>query len=334
MPAQASLVFAGVQTPAVFSRSADELHALVNAAGIYDAGWRARLRITGEDRVRWLNGMVTNTVKDLRPGHGNYTFLLNAQGRIQGDGHVYALPDALLLATDHAQAPRLAEHLDRFIIMDDVELAQEKDVTAFGLAGPQAAVLLEEVLSAPPPPAGQFTAVGRGLVAQERPGQYLLWASAADAPALWQRFQAAGAVPCGIEAVEALRVLEGVPRYGSDIGEKTLAQETGQSRALNFNKGCYLGQEIVERIRSRATVHRSVRAFSLQGELPAPGTALFAPEKPEAAVGELTSVAQVELPGTQGLYALGTVRTEAALQPLAYAGGTATALPRAPLQAD
>ncbi len=327
----AQSAFAGVRTPAVFSTVDEELHALLNAAGIYDAGWRARFRITGEDRVRWLNGMVTNTVKDLQPGHLNYTFLLNAQGRIQGDGEVYAKPDVLLFATDRAQAVRIADQLDRFIIMDDVELVSEPDITAVGIVGPQAAAILQTTLEP-----GQFTQTQEGLLARESGDRYTLWLAQADASAAWQRLLAAGATPCGIEAVEALRILSGTPRYGADIHDKSLAQETAQTRALNFNKGCYLGQEIVERIRSRATVHRGLRVFRLHGAVPVPGTALFAPEKPETPVGELTSItaladtAQADL---AGIYALGTVRTEAAAGTLRYDGGEAVALPHAPLQA-
>ncbi len=322
--------FCGVRTPAVFSTVDEELHALRSAAGVYDAGWLARFRITGQDRVRWLNGMVTNTVKDLQPGHLNYTFLLNAQGRIQGDGEVYAQPNTLLFATDRAQAARVMEQLDRFIIMDDVELAPEPEITAIGIAGPQAAAILSTTLEP-----GQFTQTPEGLLACESGDRYTLWLAQADAPAVWQRLLAAGATPCGIEAVEALRILSGTPRYGADIHDKSLAQETGQIRALNFNKGCYLGQEIVERIRSRATVHRGLRVFRLHGAVPVPGAALFAPEKPETPVGELTSIttlANTPQADMAGVYALGTVRTEAAAGTLRYDGGEATALPHAPLQ--
>jgi folate-binding protein YgfZ len=140
-------------------------------------------------------------------------------------------------------------------------------------------------------------------------------------------------------AVEALRILEGTPLYGVDISEKTLAQETGQMRALNFNKGCYLGQEIVERIRSRASVHRGIRQFLLDGAPATAGTQLFTSSEGSptpAAVGELTSVAQALLPDLPGPVALGIVRVESLDRPgasgvLTYAGGSARALPSWPL---
>lgn len=329
------LEFAGVQTARAYTSAAEELRALTEGAGVFDAGWLSRLRITGADRVRWLNGMVTNTVKDLAPGHLHYTFLLNAQGRIQGDGDVYALADSLLFATDHSQAERLREHLDRFIIMDEVELAPEPEVTAIGLAGAQVSAVLHAVqLPGEGLAPGTFTETGDVLLARHAGHRYTLWIVNTDAETWWERLLAAGAAPCGVEAVEALRVLSGIPRYGVDMHDKSLPQETGQMRALHFNKGCYLGQEIVERIRSRATVHRGVRVFSLEGAAPAANTPLFASDKPEAPVGELTSICAAELPRAAGVFALGTVRTEAAGGPLTYSGGTATALRHAPLQME
>ena len=147
---------------------------------------------------------------------------------------------------------------------------------------------------------------------------------------MWDHLIASGSVPCGVQAVEALRILEGVPLYGADIHEKTLAQETGQARALNFSKGCYLGQEIVERIRSRATVHRLIRQFELTGDQPEPGTPLSADGAP---IGELSSVAAIELPHFRGMLALGTIRNEAIERKavLTYPGGTAVARPLNPL---
>ncbi len=324
--------FAGVQTARAYTDAATELQALHGSAGMFDAGWLSRLRIAGNDRVRWLNGMVTNTVKDLPAGRLNYTLLLNAQGRIQGDGEVYALADALLFATDRTQAERLQEHLDRFIIMDEVELATEPATTAIGLAGPRASAVLAALgLLSPQLAPNSFSEQDGALLARHEGDRYTLWVADADVVNQWNRLQTGGATPCGIEAVEALRVLSGIPRYGVDMYEKSLAQETGQMRALHFNKGCYLGQEIVERIRSRATVHRGIRVFLLEGATPEPGTPLFLDGRPDTPVGELNSIAHAQLPEARGTFGLGTVRTEAAGASLLYSGGRATALPRPPL---
>jgi folate-binding protein YgfZ len=328
--------FAGVWTAAHFAALSQELAALTERCGVYDLGWSTRLRITGPDRVRWLNGMVTNTVKDLRPGQLNYTFLLNAQGRIQGDGEVYALTGELLFVTDCEQAPKIAAHLDRFIIMDEVELALDHSMTAIGLAGPDAeALLIRAGMIIERLDDSRFTQGNGVLVSRDDAGHFALWVESATVSALWETLIAAGAVRCGVNAVEALRVLRGMPRYGADIHDKSLAQETGQTRALNFNKGCYLGQEIVERIRSRATVHRGLYCFALEGAVPSSGTAVFAENAPDVAVGTLTSITAVDgpelPPELSGLFALGTVRGDATSTPLRYEGGLARVLAEPPI---
>ena len=330
---------------AVPSSTADissQLSALLTSAGVAsldNTGW---IRVMGSDRIRWLNGMVSNFVQQLALGEGCYNFVLNAQGRIQGDLTAFAEPDAFLLETDRGQLPALISHLDHFIIMDDVELA---DITAqrsgILLAGRQAASVLETL----------GIAIGTPSALQRQPAtwndvsleiihawspvvpRFELWSDPTTAPQIKQAIVEAGATPVSADALEHLRILEGTPRYGTDIrntdSARDLPQETAQTRALHFSKGCYLGQEIVERIRSRGNVHRTFTGFTLAGSLPAAGTSLSAEGKP---VGELTSVAAVELPhrGTVQL-ALGYIRREALDRGLTleYPGGTAkpTALP-------
>src|SRR5207253_11141506 len=105
---------------------------------------------------------------------------------------------------------------------------------------------------------------------------YELWLAPANVQFVWDMLVKTGAKPVGTAAVEVLRIASGIPRYGQDIREKDLAQETGQQRALHFTKGCYIGQEIVERIRSRANVHRSFTGFEIRGPLPATGSKIQA----------------------------------------------------------
>jgi folate-binding protein YgfZ len=155
--------------------------------------------------------------------------------------------------------------------------------------------------------------------------RFELWADADITPKLFEALQNAGAVLSAAQSLEWLRILEGTPLYGTDIRDRELPQETGQTRALHFSKGCYLGQEIVERIRSRGNVHRTFSAFRLNGELPAAGASLEADGKQ---VGELTSVAAIPLPTDGGIIvqlALGYIRREALDRglPLHYAGGVA-----------
>src|SRR5690349_11199685 len=103
--------YSGVDTPSRFSDLRPEFQALTTTSAVYDLGWRAKIIVTGKDRVRWLNGMVTNNIKDLPLNHGNYSFLLNAQGRIQGDLYVYNRGEYLVIDTDHSQLAPLMNGL-------------------------------------------------------------------------------------------------------------------------------------------------------------------------------------------------------------------------------
>jgi folate-binding protein YgfZ len=222
--------------------------------------------------------------------------------------------------------------LDRFVIMDDVELVDASaDWAGVQVAGPGATELLGKIGFAVDglEPLAMRSAEWGGATVRLARGhgplapRYELWGDEAVVARMFEAAAGAGALECGTESLEWLRVLEGTPRYGVDIRERELPQETGQTRALHFAKGCYLGQEIVERIRSRGNVHRTFSGFRLEGELPGAGAALEAEGK---AVGELTSVAAIALPdGRVETVALGYVRREAVERglELKYDGGVA-----------
>jgi folate-binding protein YgfZ len=313
----------------------NELTVLLEAAGYSAITGRAFLRVTGSDAARWLNGMVSNSIQSLEPGQGNYNFLLNAQGRIQGDATVYrettADPAEFLLATTAAQMETIQKHLDHFIIMDDVEVTPSyTDEAGLLILGKDAAATLGALgLPAIEPLrlVHADTAHGPVLLLTPAAGQvpaYELRGATATIAGLRDALQ----IPeVSAEALEYLRLIEARPLYGRDIRNtetsRDLPQETAQAHALHFAKGCYLGQEIVERIRSRGQVHRRFTAFRLSGELPETLPApLEAGGKP---VGELTSAALVPLAEGPALLALGYVRQEAVdgRLELTYAGGVA-----------
>ena len=114
--------YRGATTAARFTDPQAEFAAMLHGCGVYDLGFRARLSLTGGDRVRWLNGMVTNNIRDLAVGHGVYAFLLNPQGRILGDMYVYNQGEALIVETDRSQVEKIIATFDHYIIMDDVEV--------------------------------------------------------------------------------------------------------------------------------------------------------------------------------------------------------------------
>jgi folate-binding protein YgfZ len=311
----------GATTALDFGDVRAEFQALLSGCGLYDLSARAKIAVTGSDRVRWLNGMATNNVRDLAPGHGVYAFLLNAQGRIQADLYIFQRGESLLVDTEHGQREKVLQLFDRYIIADDVEIADVSDkLTALGLTGPESRHVLERACIAVPDLKHlQFADVAwkEKLVTLVRAGEearesWQVWIAPEHAGELWDALLKAGARPTGTTALNLFRISRGIPQFGVDIRERDLPAETGQTRALNFTKGCYLGQEIVERIRSRGAVHRKFTAFVVEGTLPEAGAKIVAGEIDEKEVGEITSGAILPLPGGDRPVALGYLRREAA----------------------
>ena len=298
-----------------------EFQALLVSCGVYDLRGRAKIAVTGGDRVRWLNGMATNNIRDLAPGHGVYAFLLNAQGRIQADLYVFQRGESLLVDTELRQRDKILQLFDHYIIADDVEIADISDkLAALGLTGPESRRVLERAGIAVPDLARlQFADVAwqQKTVTLLRSGEearesWQIWIASENAGEFWDALIKAGARPIGTTALNLFRISRGIPQFGVDIRERDLPQETGQTRALNFTKGCYLGQEIVERIRSRGAVHRQFTAFVAEGALPEPGAKILTAEEDEKEVGEITSSAILPLPGGDRAISLGYLRREAA----------------------
>ena len=308
-----------------FGDARAEFQSLLSGCGLSDLSGRAKIAVTGGDRVRWLNGMVSNNVRDLAPGHGVYAFLLNAQGHVQADLYVFQRGDSLLVDTERGQRDKILQLFDRYIISDDVEVSDISDkLTALGLSGPQTQLVLRTAgIHAPDLGPLEFCVPKCDcacdclqciVVRGDDPAgtSYEIWLAPDKLKSTWNALVAAGATAVGSRARELRRISFGIPQFGVDIRERDLPQETGQTRALNFTKGCYLGQEIVERVRSRGAVHRQFTAFAVEGTLPEPGAKILASEKDEKEVGEITSSAILPLPGGDRPVALGYLRREAA----------------------
>lgn len=308
--------YLGVETALSFAGLAQELAVLRSGCALFELSWRALINVTGKDRVRWLHNMVSNSVRDLQVNRGNYNFVLNAQGRILGDLYIFNRGESLLLETDRNQVEALLPTLRRFIIMDKVELNDTGNkFTAIGVAGPKAPELLAAVgVSAKDLQALEIRTAGIGDIAiqiirgPEQKGPWFeIWAESPQAEVIAKLLTDAGAQPVGAEALEMWRVLRGIPQYGKDIRDRDLPQETGEMQALSFNKGCYIGQEIVERIRSRGQVHRKFTGFEFQGGLPRLGK--FDSEGRTFA--ELTSTAHIPAATGDRDIGLGYIRQEA-----------------------
>jgi folate-binding protein YgfZ len=259
------------------------LKALTESAAVIDLSSCGRIRVTGEDRARLLHAMSTNHVEGMKPGDAQYTFFLNAQGQIQADAYVLCFEDHLLLDVEPEVRQSLYEHLDHFIIADDVTLEDVTDqMPCFAIEGPQAEANAAAI---------SFTGA---------PG-YRIYGTAAPE----------GLPMATMEDAEAARIMHFKPRYGHDFTDRTLPQETQQMKAaVHFQKGCYLGQEIVERVRSRGHVNRLIIGFAggFTGDAdtpPAVGAKVAYGDKED---GDVTSAVVVD----GKLYGLAIVRSQIA----------------------
>jgi aminomethyltransferase len=241
---------------------------LRNSAAWIDLSARGKIRVTGEDRARLLHAMTTNQVQGVEPGTASYAFFLSAQGRILADVWILFRPDDLLLITEPETRQKVYDHLDQYIIADDASLEDVTDQLALiSIEGPTAGTL-------------ELPITATGL-----PGGSVLM----DAAAKDTFTGDLGLCEADAEAARTVRLETAKPRFGEEITERFLVQETGQMQAVSFTKGCYLGQEIVERVRSRGQVHRHLRGVRIEGtEVPEPGVKLTLEGKDAA---ELVSAA-------------------------------------------
>jgi len=253
--------------------------ALRQGAAWLDLSARGRIVAHGRDRARFLHNVTSNEVKKMTPGSGCYAFLLNPQGRIQADLHLFCFEDHFLIDTEPDFREKVQQHILKYKVADQVELENVTEATAaIGLEGPNApAVLL--AAGAPVPaagfahlPWGSHTVAAVSLTGQ--PG-FRIYSSAEERAGVVRLLESAGAKPADLDDARLVRMENGKPVYGEDIRETSLPQETQQMHALSFSKGCYLGQEIVERIRAMGRVHRKLERLELDGAEPvAPGTKL------------------------------------------------------------
>lgn len=247
------------------------------SVALIDKNYRSYFSFSGPDRVRYLNAILTNDIKDLAPDHGVVSLLLSPQGHILAEIETYARPDSLFCVSYAMIRLRLLETLDKYIIMDDVTLTDETDrYGTLALEGPQAASLVQQLtgmdlgtlgeLASRPVTVGGIACTLTRRSPSAIPGGEFLVARAQLQP-LWTLLQKEttkfGGGPIGYAALSALRLEQGIPWFSYDFGEKQIPHEAAlETSHINYTKGCYTGQEIVERVRSRGQVNR--RRVSLQ----------------------------------------------------------------------
>jgi glycine cleavage system T protein len=312
--------YRGGIVPARFSSLNDETRAVRTAAGVFDFSFRAKFTLAGADRVRFLQGMVTNDVKKLAPGTGTYAAILNTQGQILADLRIYCAEDRFLIDTDASLREKAMQVLRRYIIADKVTL-EPLPLFSISFQGPRSRPLLEKTLHVDLPNLDEYAHLSTNyagfpvrVVRASSTGEegYEVWMADKAMMAIWGaacgQAPTYDMLPCGSEALEVLRIEAGIPRYGTELGEDTLLLEANLLNAVSFTKGCYVGQEIVERMRSRGHANwKLVGLYVGAPSPPAPETRLIADGKD---VGEVTS--SCASPTLGRTVALAYVRREAA----------------------
>jgi len=300
--------FFGTRLPARFGEFSGEYRAARESVALVDASYFCAFSFTGPDRARYLNAVLTSNVRDLPPGSGAIGLLLTPQGHILAEVQTYALADRILAVSHFMARERTLATLEKFIIMDDVTLEDVTDKTAaLALTGPRTAAVIAELagldLGAMPAWSHAEAALG-GIPCRAighsnsanwmgQPGATLLVATETlpDAWAFLEReVRARGGSAAGYEAINSIRLESGVAWFGADFDGQQIPHEAGLEHShISYEKGCYTGQEIVERVRSRGHVNR--RLAGLAFALPDPPRAGASLLLNGAEVGQVTSAA-------------------------------------------
>lgn len=322
--------------PVHFGDAAAEYESVRRAAGLFDLSHRGLLQFTGPDRVSFLQGMLSNDLRPLQAFDGQYATLLNQQGKVLADLRVLCALNSLYLDFWANLKERIIEHLNRYLVADEVEIADRSgEYATLALQGPNAETLLRNLIGPGDLPSqlarhGMINLDGAALCVvrashADEPGFDLIVPNAAlesIARRLTDSGKPLGVRWVGHEAQNLLRIEAGIPRYGEDFDESHLVLEVGLDNAVSFNKGCYLGQEVVERIRSRGHVNRKLCGLSLDGQAAAESGDMIRIDGKE--IGRVTS--SVVSPRLKRAIALGYVNKDFS------APGTAVVIHRAGIE--
>jgi folate-binding protein YgfZ len=345
-------VWFGCSLPDEYGDADAEFRHARESVALIDKSYRAYLSFSGPDRVRYLNAILTNNIKDLATGQGIVSLLLNPQGHILAEIETYALPDSLFCVSCAMIRARLIEVIEKYIIMDDVTLTDETERYAtLALEGPKAAAVVKELTGLALQSMNDLAIADVEILRFAQDDNIKKTAEKNTIPCrivkrslgkipgaefvvereklagVWQILLEAarrhGGGPMGYKALSALRLSQGVPWFEYDFGEKQIPHEAGLEHShISYTKGCYTGQEIVERVRSRGQVNRRRVEMVFSGDtVPEAGTPLTMDGK-EA--GYVTRAARI--PDPPRILGMGYVRKEgnAPGSVLQWAGGTAT----------
>ncbi len=309
----------GWELVAHFTAPQGEHHAVRQGVGILDLSHRGRLRIIGGDRAKYLHRIISNEVEGLNVGEGNYATILTNRGKIITDMKVYVFEDAIGVETNTETTEILCQELDKYLIADDVTIEDITDGSgAIGIHGPKSAELIQNAFGLD---VGQFPEYHTVLhkidncwvacIRANETGEvgYNLYTESASIEWLWNTLLTKGwdlgAQPVGLTALNSLRIEAGIPRYGAELDDSIIPLEAELEHAVSFEKGCYIGQEIVARMKYRGHPNRVLRGLEIDHDTPPQqGDAIFNGEKK---VGWITSA--INSLTIEKTIAMGYVRT-------------------------
>ncbi len=282
------------------------------AAGLVDLSHRGKVRLTGRDRVQFLHGMVTNDVKGLREGQGNYAALITAQGQTLADLKVYCRPDSLLLDLEPGITEKVCATLNRYLISEDVNLQDVTEhLSLLAVCGPASPGIVCAALGAEVAGLEVYGSAMAGdvlVVRSDDTGEvgFLLFVPPGQAEGLWAGLREKGARPVGLAAFRALRMEAGTPVYGIDIEESSTPIESSIGHAVSFDKGCYIGQEVISKMTYRGKPRRHLVGVTVEGDvLPSAGDSV---RREGVEVGHVTS--SLHSPSLARIIAFGYVKRD------------------------
>ncbi len=306
--------------PASYGDIMAEYEAVRNSVGIMDMSDRGKIRLSGKEHQKFLQGMLTNDVMKLEEGRGAYAALLTVKGRMLSDMHVYRERDSVLLDLEPGMNITVADLLKKYRLSYKAEIEDLTDAFGlFSMHGPNARSVIESVFGIDVSSMEELSNSRARvddtdvlIVRINRTGEdgYDIYVPSESAEHIWNILMETGndfgIKPVGYDAYNTLRIEAGIPLYGSDMDEETIPIEADIWDALSFEKGCYVGQEVIARIRWRGHVNRHLMGLIVEGEtVPLSGDEIFAGEKK---IGRVTS--SVYSPALKRPVALGYVRRE------------------------
>jgi glycine cleavage system T protein len=294
--------FQGFLIPDSYGDVESEWGYVRKTVGVLDLPHRAIFEMTGSDSVRFLQGMVSNDVERLQEGHGTYATVLTTQGKVVSDLRIYRTAHSFLLETYGSVQEKVVQHLERYLIADEVELHSWGEHAFLSLQGPRSAQILEEIGVSVPE--GEYRHTPSQIQDSEArysilcfrvsltgEAGFLILLETAYLEPMWHRLldkvRRYGGGPIGLRALQILRMEAGIPWYGTDFDDSNFPLEVGLDRVVSQSKGCYLGQEVMERIRARGHVNKRLVIFHGHGSVvPSSGARVYREERD---IGEVKS---------------------------------------------